>query len=87
MTQKTHMREFASGVPTRLAAVIVGLVMVTNARLAANLITDIEWGEFAYANLRLLGGILIGLGFLKLAIDWYLAFTSDIGENIENKPA
>jgi len=70
---KNRLTTFASELPAKLGPLLVGLVMVVNAEHVSGFITDVKWSDMAHSNLRLLGGILIGLGCLKILVDWYMA--------------
>jgi len=71
-----RLKTFATELPAKVAPILVGLVMVVNASHLSGFVDDVQWQDLIDSNLRLLGGIIIGLGCLKILVDWYVAYVA-----------
>ena len=69
--------EFVKSLPMNFGAIIFGFICMVNSAHVSAIITDIKMQELVSDNMDLLGRVLIALGILKIAVDWYVAQNSD----------
>ena len=67
-------RALIKALPNRLLGIIFGIILVVNANPVGNAApNDLE--EIVTTNMKLLGGVIIFLSFLRTIIDYWLKIT------------
>jgi hypothetical protein len=72
-------RDLIRALPNRLLGIIFGIIMVVNAGPFGKAAPE-EIQDIVTTNLNLLGWLIIGLSFLRTAIDYWLKLTPETKE-------
>mgnify|MGYP001170458557 FL=1 len=72
-------RDLIRALPNRLLGIIFGIIMVVNAGPFGKAAPE-EIEDIVTTNLNLLGWLIIGLSFLRTAIDYWLKLTPETKE-------
>jgi hypothetical protein len=68
-------REFIASVPTKLAGIIIGIVLYVNSDHIAS--ASPAGQNVLGDNIVLLSSLIVALSSIKLLVDWYLAATEE----------